>query len=113
MKLKWFTSTGLTVALLSLLSMQGMAQNLPLQVNPNQLDRVGGNRQNQTLPSPNLKVSERQAIEIARGRFAGNVLRIGLIGQGNSQRYQIRMENEGKVFTVFVNAVSGRITRGG
>lgn len=113
MKFKRFVLAGVSFLLISLLPFQGMAQNLPLQVSPNQLDRVGGNRQSQTLPSPELRVSERQAIEIARGRYAGNVLRIGLIGQGNSQRYQIRMENEGKVFTVFVNAVSGRITRGG
>ncbi|MFK7864752.1 MAG: PepSY domain-containing protein [Pseudohongiellaceae bacterium] len=113
MKFKRFALAGTAFVVMSFLSNQGVAQNLPLQVTPNQLDRVGGNRQSLTLPSPELKVSERQAIEIARGRFAGNVLRIGLIGKGNSQRYQIRMENEGKVFTVFVNAVSGRVTRGG
>ena len=42
----------------------------------------------------------------------GNVLRISLIGEGPNRRYQIRMENEGKVFTVFVHATSGRVTGG-
>jgi len=35
------------------------------------------------------------------------------VGEGSNQRYQIRMENEGKVFTVFVNAITGRISGGG
>jgi hypothetical protein len=44
---------------------------------------------------------------------AGNILRISLIGEGANQLYQIRMENEGKVSTVFVNVITGRISGGG
>ena len=61
----------------------------------------------------NQRVTQIQAVEIAKQRFEGNVLRISLVGQGAAQRYQIRMENEGKVFTVFVNATTGRISGGG
>ena len=88
------------------------APDLPLpQVEPNQLDRVqpGNSGRNAQLANP--KVSERQAVSLAREQFEGNVLRISLIGQGSGLRYQIRMENEGKVFTVFVNATNGRVTR--
>lgn len=59
------------------------------------------------------RVTQQQAVAIAKQRFAGNVLRISLVGEGANQRYQIRMENEGKVFTVFVNATTGRISGGG
>ena len=86
------------------------AQNIPAQ--PAQLDiNRSDNAGNATQARP--RVTERQAVEIARQRFAGNVLRISLIGVGANQRYQIRMENEGKVFTVFVNVITGRISGGG
>ena len=91
----------------------GMAQVAP-SVQPGQLDinnntNPGDVRQTQT-PSP--RITERQAIDLARARFAGNVLRISLLVQGNNLRYQIRMENEGKIFTVFVNANTGAVTGG-
>lgn len=89
------------------------AKNLPSpQVEPNQLDQVQPASPNRNAQLANPRVSERQAVGLAREEFAGNVLRISLIGQGNSLRYQIRMENEGKVFTVFVNANNGRVSRG-
>lgn len=113
MKFKRFTSVLAVAALLLLPSFELLAQNLPLQIEQNQLDRVGGARPNRVDPQANVRISKQQAVGLARDRFAGNVLRIGLIGEGSSQRYQIRMENEGKVFTVFVNATSGRVTRGG
>ncbi len=88
------------------------AQNLPSpQIEPNQLDRAQPANPSRNAQLANPKVSERQAVGLAREQFAGNVLRISLIGQGSGLRYQIRMENEGKVFTVFVNAVDGRVTR--
>jgi uncharacterized membrane protein YkoI len=51
-------------------------------------------------------------VNLARQQFAGNILRITLIGEGARQRYQIRMENAGKVFTVFVHAKTGEVTGG-
>jgi uncharacterized membrane protein YkoI len=89
------------------------AQNLPSpQLEPNQLDRVQPASPSRNAQLANPKVSERQAVGLAREQFAGNVLRISLVGQGSGLRYQIRMENEGKVFTVFVNANNGRVSRG-
>ncbi|MFT4862888.1 MAG: putative membrane protein YkoI [Pseudohongiellaceae bacterium] len=88
------------------------AQNLQSpQIEPNQLDRAQPANPSRDAQLANPKVSERQAVGLARDQFAGNVLRISLIGQGNGLRYQIRMENEGKVFTVFVSAINGRVTR--
>ena len=113
MKFKRFTSILAVATVLMLPACELWAQGLPLQVEQNQLDRVGGARPNRVYRQVKLEISERQAIKLARSRFAGNVLRIGLVGEGSRQRYQIRMENKGKVFTVFVNATSGRVTRGG
>lgn len=64
----------------------------------------------QSMPS---ELSERQAVARARAQVAGNVLRITLVGDGANRRYQIRMEKEGKVFTLFVHARTGKVTRGG
>ena len=86
------------------------AQNTPLpptQLNINRKD-VGKNNA-QAKP----QVSQQQAVGIAKKRFAGSILRISLVGEGGNQRYQIRMENEGKIFTLFVNVATGRISGGG
>ena len=57
-------------------------------------------------------VNQRQAVNLAKQKFVGNVLRITLVGQGRNQRYQIRMENQGKVFTVFVVVATGQVSNG-
>ena len=97
-----------------MLSLSAMAGHSVAQVQPqNQLDRAVPAREIRTNPQqPNGLITERQAVNLARQRFPGNVLRISLIGEGQNQRYQIRMENEGKVFTVFVHATTGRVTGG-
>lgn len=86
------------------------AQNISIP--PTQID-INRNDAGRNNAEPNTRVTQQQAVEIAKQRFAGNVLRISLVGEGNNQRYQIRMENEGKVFTVFVNVATGRISGGG
>ena len=81
-------------------------------VPPTQID-INRNDSGRNNTQANPRVSKQQAAEIAKKRFAGSILRISLVGEGNNQRYQFRMENEGKVFTVFVNAITGRISGGG
>lgn len=66
---------------------------------------------NGVIPVP-LQINELQAVNLVRQRFEGNVLRINLVGEAAARRYQIRMENEGKVFTVFVNASTGAVSGG-
>ena len=109
---KLLTSLLLSLALLAA-NNSGMAQLAP-SVQPGQLDINNPNsprdiRQSQ-VPAP--RISERQAIDLARQQFTGNVLRISLIGQGNALRYQIRMEDEGRIFTVFVDALTGAVSGG-
>lgn len=101
-----------TAILLASLVAPVYAQLAP-QVEQNQLDR-GNPSQQRVQPDEQigLRINERQAVSIAKQRFPGNVLRIALIGEGANRRYQIRMENEGKVFTVYVHATTGRVTGG-
>lgn len=91
----------------------GYGQMLPIipldQANPGARP---GLRETPQAPQSNNTITENRAVEIARQSFAGNILRISLIGEGANQQYQIRMENEGKVFTVFVHAVTGRVSGG-
>jgi len=93
-------------------SVLSYGQILPFQVEQNQLDRSNPLRDLRVNPQVNGIVTERQAVNLARQQFAGNILRITLIGEGAEQRYQIRMENAGKVFTVFVHARTGEVTGG-
>lgn len=101
----------LLVAWLQLLASGAAAQVAP-EVQPGQLDngiRAQDVRQAETPAPP---VSERQAVELARQQYPGNLLRISLVGQGTNLRYQIRMENAGKVFTLFVDANTGAVVEG-
>lgn len=95
-----------------LLPVVELANAQDIEVPPIQIDINSGD-----AARPGTQTSQRvtqiQAVDIAKARFEGNVLRITLVGEGANQRYQIRMENEGKVFTVFVNATTGRISGGG
>lgn len=85
----------------------------PPVIQPPNLDRATNPRDLRQAETPAPRITQRQALEIARERFEGNVLRISLVVQNNVLSYQIRMENEGKIFTVFVNANTGAVSGGG
>lgn len=99
--------------LLGMTAVPGIAQVVPIPLDQNAISPNSDLREIRQIPQANGRITERQAVELARARFEGNILRISLIGEGNNQRYQIRMENEGKVFTVFVHVATGRVTGGG
>jgi len=90
----------------------GYGQVAPIPLDQNAINPNSGLREIRQTPQANGRVTESQAVQLARQRFAGNILRISLVGEGANQRYQIRMENEGKVFTVFVHVATGRVTGG-
>ena len=90
----------------------GVPQTLPFQQDQNQLNRNAGARQIRNANQADGRITQRQAANLVRQRFPGNILRISLIGEDDKQSYQIRMENEGKVFTVFVHVLTGRISGG-
>lgn len=100
----------LTTLLLTTLAGLGHAQQLPLQQEQSDPNRNAGDPSIRNTPTNNGRITERQAVNLAKQRFPGNILRISLIGEGDNQRYQIRMENEGKVFTVFVHIVTGEVS---
>ena len=56
-------------------------------------------------------VSQRRALELVRARFPGNVVSINQVQQGGVLQYRVRMDNEGNIYTVYVNAQTGAITR--
>jgi uncharacterized iron-regulated membrane protein len=62
----------------------------------------------QAAPGP---VNQRQALERVRARYPGNVISINEVRQGNRVRYRVRIDNEGNIFTVFVDQATGRISR--
>ena len=90
----------------------GYAQLLPFQQDQNQLNRNTDVMEIRANAQAEVRITAAQAVNLAKQRFPGNVLRAILVGEGANQRYQIRMENEGKVFTVFVNVATGRVTGG-
>lgn len=57
------------------------------------------------------RISQREALELVRARFPGNVVSISEVQQAGGLQYRVRMDNEGNIFTVYVDAVSGAIRR--
>lgn len=60
------------------------------------------------LTSQQPRISRRQAMNIASSRYEGSVL--GILMDDNTNNWRIRMDREGTVFNVFVNANSGAVT---
>lgn len=108
---KIFLHTSLAIFLLAISGIT-YAQTIPAPPAQPGLNLKAPSRDLQNNLQINGRVTERQAVIFARQQFAGNILRISLVGEGANERYQIRMENEGKVFTVFVNTTTGRVTEG-
>ena len=61
---------------------------------------------NNLAPQPNI--SRRQASNIASDRYEGNVL--GIVLDSSSNNWRVRMDSEGTVFNVFINANSGDVS---
>lgn len=57
-------------------------------------------------------VTERQALQIARSRFPGNVISINEVRQNGRVRFRIRMDNEGNIFTVYIDKATGVVIEG-
>lgn len=57
------------------------------------------------------RISQRQALELVRARFPGNVVSINQVQLNEALQYRVRMDNEGSIYTVYVNADTGVITR--
>lgn len=94
------------------LSLCSLFWTVPATANPLQLalgslqDQSGDSAQEQAA-----QVSQRRALELVRARFPGNVVSINQVQQGGVLQYRVRMDNEGNIYTVYVNANSGAITR--
>ena len=77
---------------------------LPQQSDAPREDRSGQNAQ----PAA---ISQRQALELVRASYPGNVVSINEVQQGGGLFYRVRMDNEGNIYTLYVDAASGAITR--
>ena len=85
----------LLVAGFTLLGQPAMVQAQPPGQNSEAAQQVKG------------PVNERQALQIARTRFAGNVISINEVRQNGRVRFRIRMDNEGNIFTVYIDKATG------
>jgi uncharacterized membrane protein YkoI len=62
-------------------------------------------------PAQAPRISQREALELVRARFPGNVVSISEVQQDGALQYRVRMDNEGNIFTVYVDAATGDIRR--
>jgi len=58
--------------------------------------------------APQPRITRRQATNIAGDRYEGRVL--GIVLDNSSNNYRVRMDQDGTVFNVFVNATSGDVS---
>lgn len=54
------------------------------------------------------RINRRQASNIASSRYEGRV--VGIMLDNNTNNWRVRMDREGTVFNVFVNASSGDVS---
>lgn len=98
----------LTILLLAPLagvpSAQAQQGLLPQQGDAPREDRRGQNAQ----PAA---ISQRQALDLVRASYPGNVISISEVQRGGGLFYRVRMDNEGNIYTLYVDAASGAITR--
>jgi uncharacterized membrane protein YkoI len=80
-----------------------------LQAQPGVNPSPTGNGQLPGAESP--RISQRQALELVRASFPGTVISINEVQQAGVLQYRVRMDNEGNIYTVYVDAVNGAITR--
>lgn len=73
----------------------------------------------QPTPPPDVEVIEypigpvnqRQALERVRAQFPGNVISINEVVHEERVRYRIRIDNDGNIYTVFVDQATGVVSR--
>lgn len=56
-------------------------------------------------------VTQEQALEKVRARFPGTVISINPVRQDGRLRYRVRLDNEGNIYTVFVDQATGAVSR--
>ncbi len=56
-------------------------------------------------------VNQRQALERVRARFVGNVISVNEVTENGVRRFRFRLDNEGSVYTVYVDRSTGRVSR--
>jgi len=94
----------LTAPFLGVPSAQAQQGLLPQLGDAPREDRRGQNAQS-------AAISQRQALDLVRASYPGNVISINEVQQGGGLFYRVRMDNEGNIYTLYVDAASGAITR--
>lgn len=56
-------------------------------------------------------VNQEQALERVRANFPGTVISINEVRQNGRLRYRVRLDNEGNIYTVFVDQATGELSR--
>lgn len=56
-------------------------------------------------------VTQEQALELVRANFPGTVISINEVRQNGRLRYRVRLDNEGNIYTVFVDQATGELSR--
>lgn len=97
----------LVVAALScvMLSLPVVAQNSFIAQNGNGQQNRASQQQGEAT------ISQRRALEMVRARYPGTVVSINQVQRQGAVFYRVRMDDGGNIFTLYVNATSGDITR--
>ncbi len=56
-------------------------------------------------------VTRKQALDRVRYRFAGEVISLSEVTENGTVRYRVRLDNDGNIFTVYVDQATGRVSR--
>mgnify|MGYP003996069613 FL=1 len=108
-KTKHFLSLFLAIALMPVFvtaqENRALEEREPIEIRAQRAVRQESGVSN-LAPQPNI--SRRQASNIASDRYEGSVL--GIVLDSSSNNWRVRMDSEGTVFNVFINANSGDVS---
>jgi uncharacterized iron-regulated membrane protein len=65
----------------------------------------------ETIEVPVDGLNQRQALERVRANFPGNIISVNEVNQDGRIRFRFRIDDDGNIFTVYVDQATGAITR--
>lgn len=100
---RWRNLSGaLTIMLLSVTMLAAVELSAQPQA------QQGQSAQQQQAVGP---VNQRQALDRVRALFPGEVISINEVRQGDRVRFRVRLDNEGNIYTVYVDKATGVVSR--
>jgi uncharacterized iron-regulated membrane protein len=105
---QWPGGISPAIAIAILLLLATLAGSRPVLAQPAEGPETDTATLQAEAPGP---VTRKQALDRVRHRFPGEVISISEVADAEPPRYRVRLDNDGNIFTVYVDQATGRVSR--